>query len=309
MSKDKLLEEFKYEVISETKDGKIKQLYWNIAIGLQEVDNLKPSKYLLKLAAENVKGKKSYNEIEKDISEYYSKQNNYNSDEKEADEVSIRIVKMLNDKTFRFDYNTYRLYHKYLFDGIDIGCDKMYIGRFRDTNISKQEPVLNGDSVLYADFSMIEDTLRYDFDEERRQNYILMNDSQKVARLAEFTSRIWQVHPFREGNTRTTALFIQKYIQSLGLGEMNNEIFKDNSAYFRNALVRANYTNYAKGVREDDQYLMKFFSNLLLNTNYILDNNELYVKNSNINKMINDAKDSMSKDEKCSNSIKEDLER
>lgn len=277
MSDNNLLEEFKYEVLSETNDGKTKQLYWNIAIGLQEVDNLKPSKYLLELAIENVKGKKTYSEIEENIIQYYNKQDRCNLGEKEADEVSIRIVKMLNDKTFRFDYNTYRLYHKYLFEGIDIGCDKWYIERFRDINISKKEPVLNGESVLYVDFSMIEDTLRYDFDEERSQNYNLMTETEKVARLAEFTSRIWQVHPFREGNTRTTALFVQKYIQSLGLGEMNNEIFKDNSVYFRNALVRANYTNYAIGVREDNQYLMKFFSNLLLNTNYVLDNKELYV--------------------------------
>ena len=125
---------------------------------------------------------------------------------------------------------------------------------------------------------MIEDTLRYDFEEEKNQNYTEMSREDILKRLATFTSRIWQVHPFGEGNTRTTALFIQKYITYLGLKDMNNELFKDNSKYFRNALVRANYINIPKKINENDEYLIKFFSNLLYKTDYRLDNADLDIK-------------------------------
>ncbi|WP_172473249.1 Fic family protein, partial [Thomasclavelia cocleata] len=152
-----------------------------------------------------------------------------------------------------------------------------YIGNFRDYNISKSEPVLNGATVAYTNHLLIKDTLEYDFNEEKNYNYSNKSHDEIISHIATFTSNIWQVHPFGEGNTRTTALFIQKYIQYLGLGDMNNEIFKDNSRYFRNALVRANFRDISKGIYEDDNFLYKFFSNLLLETNYELNDQDLYV--------------------------------
>ncbi len=234
---------------------------------------------MIDLAAENIHGKKSYNDVESEISAYYDKKPeiNKNLNEQEADIVSVRLVQLLSDKSFRFDYNTYRIYHKYLFDGLDIGISKKYIGNFRDYNISKSEPVLNGATVAYTNHLLIKDTLEYDFNEEKNYNYSNKSHDEIISHIATFTSNIWQVHPFGEGNTRTTALFIQKYIQYLGLGDMNNEIFKDNSRYFRNALVRANFRDISKGIYEDDNFLYKFFSNLLLETNYELNDQDLYV--------------------------------
>lgn len=277
-------DEFKYEIITETEDGKLKQIYWNIAFGLQEVDNLKPSEYMIDLATENIHGKKSYNDVESEISAYYDKKPeiNKNLNEQEADIVSVRLVQLLSDKSFRFDYNTYRIYHKYLFDGLDIGISKKYIGNFRDYNISKSEPVLNGATVAYTNHLLIKDTLEYDFNEEKCYDYLNKSTDEIISHIATFTSNIWQVHPFGEGNTRTTALFIQKYIQYLGLGEMNNEIFKDNSRYFRNALVRANFRDISKGVYEDNNYLYKFFSNLLIETNYELNEEELFITKNEV---------------------------
>ncbi len=123
---------------------------------------------------------------------------------------------------------------------------------------------------------MILASLKYDLEEEKEQDYLNFNDEQLINGICEFTSRIWQIHPFQEGNTRATALFIQKYLLSMGF-KVNNELFKDNSKYFRNALVRANYTNYQKGVKADKKYLIKFFENLLLGKNNKLDNYELQV--------------------------------
>ncbi len=277
------LDKIKYERIGETEDSKQRQLNWNIAFGLQTVDNLIPSKYMVDLATENIIGKKGYDIVEKEIKEYYENtdQAKINQHEKQADEVSLRIVKILNDKAFTFNYLTLKQYHKRLFENINIGIDEKYIGEFRDYNITKKEPILNGETVQYADYSMIEETLKYDFAEEANQKYIEKTDKEKIDRLCTFTAHIWQVHPFGEGNTRTTALFIQKYLNSKGFN-VNNELFKDNSVYFRNALVRANYSNISEGIEEDKKYLELFFENLLFNKQNKLDNSELNLKTTNI---------------------------
>ncbi len=277
MSK-KEYDNIEYEKIEETKSSKERSKYWNIAFGMQEVDNLHPSKYMLSLAEENINLKKSYEVVENEIYSYYNKQDEkvIDKNEKEADEVSVRIVKILNDKSFTFNYLALKNYHKKLFENLDIGINEKYIGEYRDYNITKKEEILNGNTVQYADFSMIEDMLKYDFEEELKQKYINKLDDEKIERLCEFVSRIWQVHPFGEGNTRTIALFIQKYLISKGFN-VNNEIFKENSLYFRNALVRANYTNVEKGMEENKYYLKLFFENLLLNRNNILNNNDLKV--------------------------------
>ena len=274
------LDKIKYEKIGETENSKQRQLNWNIAFGLQAVDNLTPSKYMVDLATENIIGKKSYEIVEDEIKQYYENadKNKIDKNEKEADEVSVRIVKILNDKAFTFNYLTLKQFHKNLFENIEIGINEKYIGEFRDYNITKKEPILNGETVQYADYSMIEETLKYDFEEEANQKYIEKTDREKIERICTFTSHIWQVHPFGEGNTRTTALFIQKYLNSKGFN-VNNELFKDNSLYFRNALVRANYSNISKGIEEDKKYLILFFENLLLNKQNKLDNSELKLSN------------------------------
>ncbi len=274
------LNKIKYEKIGETEVSKERQLNWNVAFGLQAVDNLIPSKYMVDLATENIIGNKSYDIVEKEVKEYYEKadKEKINKNERQADEVSLRIVKILNDKAFTFNYLTLKQYHKKLFENINIGIDEKYIGEFRDYNITKKEPILNGETVQYADYSMIEQTLKYDFEEEEKQKYIEKTDKEKLDRICTFTAHIWQVHPFGEGNTRTTAIFIQKYLNSKGF-DINNELFKDNSIYFRNALVRANYSNISKGIEEDKKYLILFFENLLLNKQNKLDNSELKLSN------------------------------
>ena len=264
-----------YIEVFDEKSPKVKQLYWNIAFGLQDVDRLKPSKYMVELTNEHIDGKKTYKEVKDDITSYYSKDNNVSNSEKEADEVSLAIYEILSDKAFRFDYLTYKNYHKRLFQNLD--KDIYHPGEFRAYNITKDEEILDNDTVSYQSYDLIEESLKYDFEEEKNIDYINMNESELVNRITEFTSRIWQVHPFSEGNTRTTAIFIQKYLISMGF-EVNNELFKDNSLYFRNALVRANYTNYNKGIKEDKRYLVMFFENLLLGKDNELDNNKLYIR-------------------------------
>ena len=271
------MEEITYDKVLDETNPKVKQLYWDISFGLQEVDGLKPSKYMVELSLEHIEGKKTYKQVQETIKSYYAKNvDNHDDDgEEEADEVATAIYEILSDVAFRFDYLTYKSYHKRLFDNLD---NKKYNpGEFRAYNFTKNEVMLNGDTVNYQDYKLIEETLKYDFNEEKEIDYINMTNEQLINRIVEFTSRIWQIHPFQEGNTRTTAVFIQKYLLSMGF-KVNNDLFKDNSLYFRNALVRANYINYLKGIKADKKYLNMFFENLLLDRNNVLDNDELIIK-------------------------------
>lgn len=273
-----IYDEIKYTVIDDSDSAVRTQADWNMAFGLQAVDGLRPSEYMVSLAKSNIKGEITYEQIEGQLRSYYSsdKKSITTQNEREADEVSLRIVQILNDGAFSFSPLTLKNYHKRLFYGIDLGISGKYIGNFRDVNISKSEPILNGKSVTYADHRLIEQTLKYDFDEEQGQNYVGMTENERVDRITTFTSRIWQVHPFREGNTRTTAVFVEKYLRSIGF-EVDNDLFKDNSVYFRNALVRANYRSVKDGVNINTDYLKAFFENLIAAKCNTLDNRSLYV--------------------------------
>ena len=253
----------------------VKQLQWDAAIGLQEVDSLKPSKYLKKLAEENVKGEKTIYEVEHKLKEYYiekEKINDINHNELECDLVSTRIVQLLEDEKFELSVDFLKYIHGYLFKDI-----YDFAGQFRKIDFSKHELILNNDSALYGDCKTLKESLEYDISLERVKNYKEMNIVKVINNITDFSSRIWQTHPFREGNTRTTAIFIIKYLISLGY-QVDNTLFKEKSVYFRNALVRSNYFNNEKNVREDNSYLVKFYENLLLGKNNNLQSKDLIVK-------------------------------
>lgn len=253
----------------------VKQLQWDAAIGLQEVDSLKPSKYLKKLSEENVNGEKTIYEVEHELKEYYiekEKINDINHNELECDLVSTRIVQLLEDEKFELSVDFLRYIHGYLFKDI-----YDFAGQFRKIDFSKHELILNNDSALYGDCKTLKESLEYDISLERVKNYKEMNIVEVINNITDFSSRIWQTHPFREGNTRTTAIFIIKYLISLGY-QVDNTLFKDKSVYFRNALVRSNYFNNEKNVKEDNSYLIKFYENLLLGKNNNLQSKDLIVK-------------------------------
>ena len=253
----------------------LKQLKWDMAIGLQEVDNLKPSKYLEKLAEENVEGNLTIKEVEKELKDYYSEKNKstkLNKNELECDFVSTRIVEILDDNSFELSVKYLKYIHKFIFQDI-----YEFAGEFRKIDISKSEKILNNDSVSYGDSNSLEDSLEYDISKELEKNYKEMKIVDVIKSIAEFSSNIWQVHPFREGNTRTTAVFIIKYLRSLGY-DVDNTLFKDKSIYFRNAMVRSNYFNNYLNIKEDNTYLIKFYENLLLGKNNNLRSTDLIVK-------------------------------
>ena len=241
---------------------------------MQAVDGLKTSAYLLDTAKEHIEGKISIDEAQKRIQSYYEQRTDRTEVEnntKEADIVSARIAKLLGEKAFQFSPAEWLTIHRRLFEGVFT-----HAGQIRQYNITKKEWVLKGDTVTYAAWNSIKDTLDYDFATEKQYSYEGLSVERCVKHLAKFASDIWQIHPFCEGNTRATAVFIIKYMKTFGF-KVNNDAFEKNSWYFRNALVRANYNDLQNSVHATTKFLEMFFSNLILGTEYELKNRYMHV--------------------------------
>lgn len=271
------------EYLRESEPDKAHKGYaWSTAIGLQAVDGLKPSKYLIDTAIKNIEGKITMKEAQNLIDSYYEERSVHLSDDErteEADKVSLRIVEILSETAFSFSPNEYIAIHRKLFQGT-----YNHAGKIRDYNITKKEWVLDGATVMYGSASELRATLEYDFSQEKDFSYKSLSMDEIIHHLAVFISRLWQIHIFGEGNTRTTAVFFIKYLRTLGFAA-TNDIFAENAWYFRNALVRANYTNLQKGIYETTEYLELFLRNLLLN-----EQNELQNRNLHISGLLNKEK-------------------
>lgn len=251
-----------------------KALAWKTAIGLQDVDGLTPSAYLLETAKRHIDGDISIDDVRDLLDSYYEAKTSRTTDDdktEEADKVSANITKLLNEQTFSFSPAGLAAIHGRIFDGVF-----KFAGRFRDCNISKREWVLRGESVLYVGFAEIKPALEHDFNNEKEFSYKNLMPDDMIKHFVKFISGIWQIHPFREGNTRATAVFAIKYLRAMGFS-VSNGLFAEYSWYFRNALVRANYRNYARRVEPEFEYLENFFRNLLLGENNELKNRYLVI--------------------------------
>ena len=262
------------EYIKQSEPNKRDKGYaWHTAIGLQAVDGLKPSKYLIDTAIKNIEGDITIDEAQELLNTYYEENPKADTGDRteEADKVAVRIAKILSEKAFSFTPNEYISIHKKLFTGI-----YEHAGKLRDYNITKKEWVLNGATVLYGSASELRATLDYDFSEEKKFSYKNLSMEDIIHHLAIFVSRLWQIHVFGEGNTRTTAVFFIKYLRTLGF-DATNDIFAENAWYFRNALVRANYNDLKNGVHETTEYLELFLRNLLLDEKNELHNRSMHI--------------------------------
>ena len=267
------MSEFDKYIVQGEPDKKAKASAWQTAIGLQDVDGLKPSEYLIKAAVQHIEGDITIDQVKDMLDTYYETKDvrEHLDDERteEADKVSARITEILSEQSFSFTPDYLLRIHRRLFEGI-----YKHAGQLRDVNITKREWVLNGDTVLYSNYDMLRETLEYDFEQEKKTDYSLLNADMAVKQICKFVSGIWQIHPFREGNTRTTAVFTMKRLQTFGVN-VDNNMFKDNSWYFRNALVRANYNNIPKRIFATTEYLEMFFRNLIFGEKNKLSNRNM----------------------------------
>ena len=234
---------------------------WRTAIGLQDVDGLKVSDYLRETAVRHIEGDITIDDVRERLKSYYINKTTHDKDDEEkeeADRVAANIAKLLSEKSFSFTALEFLNIHRHLFEGVF-----KHAGEVRTYDISKKEWVLQDDSVVYGRAADIMMALRYDIQQEKEFNYKGLTTDEIIEHIVDFVTLLWQNHPFREGNTRTTAVFVIKYLRSIGF-KVNNDLFANNSWYFRNALVRANYRNPLKGIEPNKSFLIKFFRNLIL---------------------------------------------
>jgi fido (protein-threonine AMPylation protein) len=263
-----------YSKQKEPEEYKKRSYNWKTAIGLQAVDGLVPSQYLLEVANSNIKGEISLRETQRKIQNYYENKpikTKKEERQREADLVSLRITKLLSNDSFSLSPVQFLSIHKNLFKDI-----YNFAGKYRTYNISKKEWVLDGASVIYGNYEQLKETLAYDIEQEKNFDYAKINSKKIIQHFSKFIANFWQIHPFSEGNTRTVAVFAIKYLRTLGF-VITNEPFESNSWYFRNALVRANYQNLKDGVHKTRDYLEAFFENALLGAKHKLRNRELHI--------------------------------
>lgn len=256
-------------------------LAWRTAIGLQQVDGLTTSDYLHETARSHIEGDITIEDVKNQIDSYYQnlvQREASHEKAEEADKVAARITEILSERSFKFSVVEYLSIHKRLFNGI-----YPHAGKIREFNISKREWVLDSESVIYGNAINLKETIEYDLTQEKNFNYRNLTTDKIVSHIAKFTSDLWQIHPFEEGNTRTTALFVIKYLRTLGF-KVTNDAFANHSWYFRNALVRANYNNIQNGVFATTEFIELFFRNLLLNEQNNLKNRDLHIKSLNFKK-------------------------
>lgn len=250
---------------------------WQTAIGLQAVDGLQTSEYLKNTACRHIEGEIDIDEVRELIKSYYQSKTRREPDDdgkQEADKVSANITKILSSQALDFSSGGYISVHRRVFEDVF-----KHAGKLRDYNITKKEWVLNGDTVNYLNWEDLRRVLDYDIAQEREFSYKGISADEMIRHITNFVSGLWQIHPFCEGNTRTTAVFTILYLRSIGFN-VSNELFARHSWYFRNALARANYKNARLGIDYTTIYLERFFRNLLLGDKWDLRNRYLYVNAS-----------------------------
>lgn len=200
---------------------------WQTAIGLQDVDGLKVSDYLLDTARQHIEGDISIDEAQQRIKAYYETKSGHDAIDEEGDKASANIARILSEPSFAFSLVGLTSIHRRIFEGVF-----KFAGQIRTVEISKKEWVLGGEvSVSYQPSIDLREAIEYDLAREKEFDYSDKPISEVIRHLARFIADLWQIHPFREGNTRTTAVFLIKYLRSMGI-PATNDMFKEHSWYF-----------------------------------------------------------------------------
>ena len=246
---------------------------WDTAIGLLDAVGVETSEYLWEVARDSIYGDTKIHEVEQQVSAYYDQETWRSKDRstEAADRIAARIVTLLADPAFYFTPEHYMDIHKKLYGGL---FD--YAGKVRNRDITRSEWVLGDKVVTYSDAGELLEALVYGMSLEMDYSYLNLPVDEAIKHIAQFFARLWQLHVFEEGNTVATAVFLLKYLNFLGL-EVASDVFSKNAKYFRNALVRANYSDEEEGVYACLDYLELFLRNLILKEYNPMRNEDLLV--------------------------------
>lgn len=264
------MSEFDEYIVHGEPGQKEKADAWQTAIGLQGVDGLKVSAYLLDTARQHIEGDISIDEARERIKAYYETKSGHDAVDEEGDKVSANIAKILSEPSFAFSLVGLTSIHRRIFEDVF-----KFAGQLRTVELSKKEWVLGGNaSVSYQPAVDLREAIEYDLAREKEFDYSSHPISEIINHLSRFIADLWQIHPFREGNTRTTAVFLIKYLRSMGI-PATNDMFKEHSWYFRNALVRASYKGL--NISPTTEFVERFLRNVILGEKNELRNRDMLV--------------------------------
>lgn len=174
----------------------------------------------------------------------------------DAELVNARIDEVLSSFKFRCIPPMVFMLHEALFQDLD---ESEYMpGDYAPWTL-KPEPLLNGDSVLFTDTSMIDDALVMGFDWESDFHYASVFHGAQLTHIARFSARLWQIHPFKKGNTLVAAVFIYLRLKELGFNP-DISFLNGHAEYLHGSFVRANYRNEKANVFPDRSFCVKFFN-------------------------------------------------
>lgn len=146
--------------------------------------------------------------------------------------ASILDIETITEQLDFSDYDSLKTVHQFLFQDL-----YTWAGEFRTVNIYKEERVLNGLSVTYTDYAKIAIELKKTF--EWANNIDWSHQNRVLAQsFADFMTKTWRIHPFREGNTRTISIFMKLFAEANELA-FNSELLSQHAGYLREALVLA----------------------------------------------------------------------
>lgn len=286
------MSEFDEYIVHGEPGQKEKADAWQTAIGLQDVDGLKVSSYLLDTARQHIEGDITIDEARERIKAYYETKSGHDAVDEEGDKVSANMTKIIMEPSFAFSLLGLTSIHKRIFED----CFK-FAGQLRTVELSKKEWVLGGEaSVSYQPSIDLRTAIEYDLTKEKEYDYSNKPVPDVIQHLARFTADLWQIHPFREGNTRTTAVFLIKYLRSMGI-PATNDMFKEHSWYFRNSLVRASYKGL--NISPTAEFIERFLRNLILGENNVLRNRDMVVGASLPQTSVQSATDDSPKSKFC----------
>ncbi len=255
-------------------------LFWLTSFGIQSVVNLKPSDFMLSIVERHVKGELTLERVKSEMDRYYEQQRRNRHDDEsqhrhhtqEADRVSYRIVKYFMGNDFSLSYEGFSDTHHLLFHGI-----YAHSGKMREHSASKKEWVLGNATVIYPKAGDIEDSMNYIFENEKACDDSALSEKHKLRHYSEFIAKLFIANAFQYANSRVAFVYAMKYMLTKGY-TFANDTFLREAWYFRNAIIRASYTNMHQGIYPTTQYMEMFLANLFLDEDNDLRNHHMVIK-------------------------------
>ena len=250
---------------------------WLTAFGIQSVVGLKPSEDLMPIISRHIKGETNIHHTREEVHDFYHAYHRETGDHnmhrnEEADKVSVRIVETLLSDDFELSLRNFAQTHHHLFHGIYHNS-----GELREKPFSKKEWVLGDTTILYPRPDNLEAQLLYLFETERCFDYSHLSDKHKLQHYSQFIASLMMLNAFHHANSRAVFVYALKYLFSRGYHLQNGTFYKE-AWYFRNAIIRACYTNMHQGIYPTTQYMEMFLGNLLLNEDNELKNHRMMIR-------------------------------